>query len=74
MKKLNIYFLISFIICGLFIVSCRNKHNKNIDEAELSNRIQASIGWALNKDLNLLYDVVANDSNFFIYHPDIRSN
>jgi len=43
------------------------------DEAELGRieqAIRASIGWAKNKDLKLLYDTIANDPDFLEVHPD----
>ena len=35
--------------------------------------IEASIGWALTKDFDLFYNSLAQDSSFFIYHPDSAS-
>jgi len=32
-----------------------------------------SIGWALTKDLGRLLSVMAQDEDFFIFHPDSRS-
>ncbi len=32
--------------------------------------ISNSIGWALEKDLDLLYSCIARDENFFIFNPD----
>jgi hypothetical protein len=32
--------------------------------------IEDSIGWALTKDTKRLFSIVANDENFFIFHPD----
>lgn len=43
------------------------------DKDELSRieqAIRASIGWAKNKDLKLLYDTIANDAGFLEVHPD----
>jgi ketosteroid isomerase-like protein len=31
------------------------------------------IRWALNKDFDLLYSVVTQDEDFFIFHPDSKS-
>jgi len=43
------------------------------DRAEVKKVIEASIGWALDKDKALLYESVAQDSAFFIFHPDSAS-
>jgi len=40
----------------------------NLSDAEKA--IHASIGWAKNKDLGLLYQTIANDSLFIEVHPD----
>lgn len=39
----------------------------------VKNVVHNSIGWALNKDKDLLYSCLAQDADFFIYHPDSRS-
>ncbi len=43
------------------------------DKAAVKKVIEASIGWALHKDKTLLYESVAQDSAFFIFHPDSAS-
>ncbi len=40
------------------------------DEAAVTKVIEASIGWALTKNFDLLYSSLAQDSRLFIYHPD----
>ena len=35
--------------------------------------IRDSIGWALTKDIDHLFSIVAQDDDFFIFHPDSRS-
>jgi len=49
--------------------------NQNIemDKAEIEAVIRDSIGWALTKDFDRLYSIMAQDTNFFIFHPDSRS-
>lgn len=32
--------------------------------------IHGSIGWAKNRDINLLYSIIANDTSFIEVHPD----
>ena len=55
------------------IMSC----NKNInsfdpvaEKASIENTIRSSIGWAKDKDIKLLYSVIANDDNFLEVHPE----
>ena len=47
--------------------------DRQAEEANIKRVIEASIGWALDKDFDLLYNSMAQDSNFFIYHPDNAS-
>jgi hypothetical protein len=35
--------------------------------------IHDAIGWALTKDVERLFSIVAQDDNFFIFHPDSES-
>jgi len=41
--------------------------------AEVENTIHTCIGWALTKDLGKLYASLAQDEDFFIFHPDSKS-
>lgn len=43
------------------------------DRAAAERTIKAAIGWALNKDFDLLYRTMARDAEFFIFHPDSKS-
>ena len=47
--------------------------DRSADKAEVKKVIEASIGWALDKDLPLLFSSMAQDSAFFIFHPDSAS-
>jgi ketosteroid isomerase-like protein len=38
----------------------------------IEKAINSSIGWAKDKDLSLLYGVIANDTNFLEVHPERR--
>jgi hypothetical protein len=40
------------------------------DREEVKQAIQDAIGWALTKDLNRLFEIMAHDDKFFIFHPD----
>ena len=58
------------------ILFCSNESPKidvEQERAEIEKVLDASIGWAMDKNLDLLYSSLAQDSSFFIYHPDSRS-
>ena len=67
-----------YLLCSLFIVlsgSCnRQPENQKIDRsvemALVENAIHHSIGWAKNKDFKLLYNTIANDSNYIEVDPN----
>ncbi len=74
---MNHQIIILFLIVLLTpILLCSNATQK-IDivkeKAEIKRVIDISIGWAMTKDLELLYNSLAQDSSFFIYHPDSKS-
>jgi len=43
------------------------------DRSDVQQTIHTTIGWALTKDINKLYSAVAQDQDFFIFHPDSKS-
>ena len=43
------------------------------ERLEVVKIIHDAIGWALTKDINRLFSIVAQDEDFFIYHPDSKS-
>ena len=43
------------------------------DSAAVRQVINDSIGWALTKDKQRLFDIMAQDVGLFIFHPDSRS-
>jgi hypothetical protein len=43
------------------------------ERCEVEKVIHDSIGWALTKDIDRLFSIVARDEDFFIYHPDSKS-
>ena len=68
--------IIILLILLLLILFCSNELQKidvEQEKAEIEKVIDNSIGWAMTKDLDLLYNSIAQDSSFFIYHPDSRS-
>ena len=49
------------------------EEDQDAEKAAVKEVIHSSIGWALDKDVDLLYRSVAQDADFFIFHPDSRS-
>jgi ketosteroid isomerase-like protein len=43
------------------------------DKLEVEKAIHDAIGWALTKDLDRLFSIMAQDDDFFIFHPDSKS-
>jgi len=44
-----------------------------MEKERIRETISASIGWALNKDTDVLYRSLVQDERFFIFHPDSKS-
>jgi ketosteroid isomerase-like protein len=61
-------------IVMLMVCSCKHSEKMKINtEAEkelIKEVIHNSIRWAKNKDIQLLYSVIANDSTYLEVHPD----
>jgi ketosteroid isomerase-like protein len=63
------------LLSGLAVFSCGrqneavNNANRENEKVLIEKTINASIGWAKNKDINLLYSVIDNDSSFLEVHP-----
>ena len=71
------YFSFKFlsIIIGAFVglMSCHHQNhtlNKEIEKQLVEKAIRNSIGWAKNKDIDLLYSVIANDTNYIEVDPN----
>lgn len=47
--------------------------SSELDQSAVEKTIHTCIGWALTKDLDSLYAAVAQDEDFFIFHPDSKS-
>jgi hypothetical protein len=43
------------------------------EKFDIGNIIRDAIGWALTKDINRLFSIMAQDEDFFIFHPDSKS-
>ncbi len=60
---------------GMTIVSCAKETPRNpaAEREEIARVIGSSITWAMDKNVDLLFASVAQDSAFFIFHPDSGS-
>jgi hypothetical protein len=63
----------AFLLVALFTVAGLVAASPEAERIAIEPVIRASIGWALTKDTQLLYDSVAQDGDFFIFHPDSKS-
>jgi hypothetical protein len=73
MKKIRYDQLLYFVF--VLLMSCqRTPDNFNIEEEKqlVEKAIHSSIGWAKNKDINLLYSIIANDTNYIEVDPGNR--
>jgi SnoaL-like domain len=48
-------------------------HNEQSDRVIVEGIINDAIGWALTKNKERLFDIMAHDAEFFIFHPDSKS-
>ncbi|MBN2000412.1 nuclear transport factor 2 family protein [candidate division KSB1 bacterium] len=65
-KVLTLFFIV------MLFVSCSRDEPANIDSERrlVEKTIHNSIGWAKNKNINLLYSIIANDSDYTEVHPN----
>jgi len=75
MKNFSIKSLL-FMSGVIFLsVSCQQANetfNIEVEKSLVEKAIHNSIGWAKNKDIELLYSVIANDSNYIEVDPRDR--
>jgi hypothetical protein len=72
MKNLSFKFILGLICFHFILTSCVQLSNEfNFEEEKLlvENTINNSIGWAKNKDIGLLYSIIANDTNYIEVDP-----
>lgn len=65
--------LTSILVVFILVMSgCKNKStiDKETEIAAITKAIHNSIGWAKDKNLNILYEVIADDPNFIEIHPN----
>jgi len=75
MKKNSKIILIVMTVVYFCQASCKEpNHDFDLDQEtqRVEKAIHSSIGWAKNKDINLLYSVIANDSAYLEVNPGIR--
>ncbi len=70
MKMPTSMFLITL---SMIVFSCtQQKVNPDVEKAKITEAIHNAIGWAKNKDFNVLYGAIANDSNYLEVQPSDR--
>jgi hypothetical protein len=63
--------LVPALVVATVVVACaRAEPDLEAERAEIQQVIENSIGWALTKDTTVLFNSLAQDSAFFIYHPN----
>jgi ketosteroid isomerase-like protein len=71
MKSLTLILVLVYSIQPLTSGQDTNNPFNIQQEKQLVEKvIHSSIGWAKNKDINLLYSIIANDRSFLEVHPD----
>ncbi|MFZ5517930.1 MAG: nuclear transport factor 2 family protein [Candidatus Zhuqueibacterota bacterium] len=69
--KIKLFPRISLVLSFAFITCAPTQpFDVAAEKATIQTVIETSIGWALTKDKQALYDAVARDSAFFIINPD----
>lgn len=66
----NLILILGLLFPILINSSCERSVNTASRKIEITKTIHDGIGWALNKDLDLLYSIMAQDSNFLVINPD----
>lgn len=70
MKKIIITLLFyPALITNLF---CQNIQNRETERKEIEKTISSNIGWVKEKNIELLYSVIANDTNYISVSPNKR--
>lgn len=74
MKKIVFRLIAALFILMQVLPGCDSDPvpDNAVEKQKISEAIHSSIGWAKNKDINLLYSVIANDSSFLEVHPGDR--
>jgi ketosteroid isomerase-like protein len=67
------HLILALVYISQPLTSSQNISNPfNIEQEKqlVEKVIHGSIGWAKNKDINLLYSIIANDTSFLEVHPE----
>jgi ketosteroid isomerase-like protein len=68
--------LFSFLLFTLVVMSsCRKAHHAfdmNIEKQQVEKAIDNCIGWAKTKDIQSLYNIIANDTDYLEVDPEER--
>jgi ketosteroid isomerase-like protein len=65
---------IMILITALAVMHCApGEVDREAEKDVIKQVVHNSIGWALDKDQDLLYSSLAQDTSFFIFHPDAGS-
>jgi len=70
LKKSNIVFWL--ILFGLNVAFGQEIINSDAEKAKITQVISSCIGWAKDKNLDLLFSVIANDTNYISVSPGKR--
>jgi ketosteroid isomerase-like protein len=68
----------NYLLCAVFslvLISCDrtvSQTDKDAELKEIAGTVDACIGWFKDKDFDLLFSVVAHDSNYISVHPSDR--
>lgn len=69
----HLILILALVYISQPLTSSQNINNPfNIQQEKqlVEKVIHGSIGWAKNKDITLLYSIIANDTSFLEVHPD----
>jgi ketosteroid isomerase-like protein len=60
------------VLLAIFLTCLARGEGIESERAKIEQAIRASIGWAKEKDFNLLHSVIANDSDYVSVNPNKR--
>jgi ketosteroid isomerase-like protein len=67
--------VILFVIKTVLFISCTQvnlEEKREVEIKEISKTVSSCMGWFKNKDFDVLFRVVAHDSNYISVHPTNR--
>ena len=76
MRSVNLCLITLHIIFSnsVFPQNKESDFNFDTEKQSVEKTINSCIGWAKNKELNVLYSVIANDSNYIEVDPGDRKS